>query len=133
MAIGDINVKIRGESPLAGAGFSASGTPVQGKRMVWGRIEVTSYAAAGMDLELLDFRLESLDYLHLQVLTIDDNDDGTFTWPASTVHFDAQWAQGSNKLFITIDEAEGTKMADEGVATINFVALGDHAGAPSLG
>ena len=132
MAITDINFKIRGESPLVGGGFDSNGSPVQAKKMVWGRIEVTSYAAAGMDMVIADLRLDTLDYLKMQVLTIDDNDDGTFTWPASTVHLDAQWAAGSDKLFITIDEAEGTKMADEGVATINFIAIGDFAGAPDL-
>jgi acyl-CoA hydrolase len=132
MAVGDINFKVRGESPLVGGGFNASGSPVQAKKLVWGRIEVTSYAAAGMDMQVEDLRLTSIDYLHMQVLTIDDNDDGTFTWPSSTVHYDAQWADGTDKLFITIDEAEGTKMTDEGVATINFIAIGDHSGAPDL-
>ena len=132
MATTSINFKIKGESPLAGAGFDASGSPVQGKKIVWGLLEVTAYAAAGMDMTLNQIGLSALDHLDMQVATIDDNADGTFTWPASTVHYDAQWAEATNKLFITLSEKAGTAVTAGGLVNVNFLAIGDSATAPEL-
>ena len=132
MAITDIRFKIQGESPLPGGGFDASGIPVQAKKMVWGRIEVLSYAAAGMDMSLNDIHLSALDFIEMQVYSLDDDDDGVFTYPQSTVHYDAQWADGTDKLFITLSEKSGTAVTDEGVVNINFFAICDSSTIPVL-
>ena len=131
MGATDITFKIRGKSPLVGGGFDSSGSPVQAKRMTWGRIDISAYAAAGMDVSLADFGLDALDYLRFEVRAVDPAGGVSWVYPATTVHLDAQWADGTDKLFITDDEAEGTALDTNGTAQIYWFAIGDYAGAPN--
>lgn len=113
-------------SPLVGAGFDSTGTPVQSKMRVWGELNVTSYTTGGETVSPADIRLETIDFINFDVRTV--NDAGTE--PAAANLLNARYINSSQKVMIKLDE--NTEVTSTQDASVMFDAVGNFAGAPDL-
>ena len=55
-------VQVLGRSYLPGQGFNLSGSPKQGKAMIWGQINVSSYPTGGESIVPNDLGLTTIDH-----------------------------------------------------------------------
>ena len=112
------DVKILHQTYLPGGGFTSSGKPKQGKSMVVGRIDVTSYTTNGETLTANDMGLNTVD---VAVFGVEDvNSQATTSVPGI-----ARW-DASAETLVVFDT--GTTQASSGeTVTIGFFAAGDSA------
>ena len=123
-----VDVKILSQSYLPGAGKDSNGNPVQKKRRVVGRIEVTSYTHNGEALTPSDLRLETVDYLDMQV-----ENAVTGTNPGQSTR-KAYYADAAQQFYLTKTKIAGgeAELATGTTCVLKFVAEGDAVDAPEL-
>lgn len=122
------DVKVLYQSYLPGAGRDRNGNPVQKKRRVVGRIEVTSYAQGGETLAPSDLRLDTIDYLDLKV-----ENEVTSNSPGQNVRR-AYYADAAQQFYVVKTRIAGgeNELASAATCVLKFVAEGDAVDAPEL-
>lgn len=119
MAATDRSVKILYTQYLPGGGFSTGGAPKQGKTLVWGKIDVTSYTTNGMNLSNLDLGLTTVDAVHFSVLDINGSD------VAQGSIAGGQWRRDAGVVQFYSDAS--TEVTATQTVEAGFVAVGDSA------
>lgn len=119
MAATDRTVKILFQHYLPGGGFNSSGTPKQGKTLVWGKIDVTSYTSNGMNLTALDMGLSTVDSVSFSVLDINGSD------VAQGSIASGQWRRDNEVVQFYSDAS--TEVTATQTVEAGFFAVGDSA------
>ena len=105
MANGDVTIKTL-YSQAMGGGRDASGIPKQGKRLSVGQIDGT-YVSTGLALNkhggAAAFGVDNLDFLFLEVITINTGGDTTPVFPTTNALFLANYDHVNKKIFVLED------------------------------
>ncbi len=135
MASGDVTIKNLYSQALGG-GRDANGVPKNSKRLVVGQIDGT-YVSTGLAINKHGgpqaFGVNNLDYLHLEVITINTGGDSTLVYPDANALFLANYDHANQKIFLlqNCGAADPEKPADADILSIRFVAVGDDATVPT--
>jgi hypothetical protein len=119
------DVKVRFKSFLPGAGYDASGRPVQGKTTVQGVLEGSVVGGGGQPLTAVDLGLQTLDSLHLEL-----EEGSPSNNPASPDTRRVFYSKSSAEFYIATvgDEAIAPlPLANGTTANVMFTAFGDAA------
>jgi hypothetical protein len=111
-------VEIRGRTYLPGQGRDSSGNPKQGKQMVWGRVNITSYTSGGEPVSPNDVGLTTIDHLSPTIYSLAGSEVGVVE--ASVI-----WQSTNNELVIFATAANQAAAAS--TAVVSFLAVGDSA------
>lgn len=136
MADGDVTIKNLYSQALGG-GRDAAGIPKNNKRLVVGQIDGT-YVSTGLAINKHGgpqaFGVNNLDYLKLEVITINTGGDTILVYPTTNALFLANYDHTNQKIFVLEDcgAADPAKPADADTLSIRFVAVGDDVTAPAL-
>lgn len=104
------------------AGRDASGAVKSNKVVVWGRINVTSYATGGEAVAPRDLGLDTIDFIKCDVRTT--GAAGT-TEPSNGAPFGADYIQSTQKLMIYPALDDGTEATSTHLSTVYYIAAGD--------
>lgn len=120
------SVRINYKTLLPGSGRNASGVAVNGKRLVGGRINITSYTASGEVITPLEFGLDVLDQIFFNVETVNDA-------PTEFAAATPGWANYDRtaQRVVVISNATTANSTSQ-AAVIRFLAVGDSNAAPDL-
>jgi len=120
------SVRINYNTPLPGGGKNASGLAVNGKRLVGGRINISSYTALGEVITPLEFGLDVLDQIFFNVESVNNaaTDFGQAT-PAL-----ANYDRTAQRVVVVTDGSTANVTGQ--AAVVRFVALGDSNAAADL-
>ena len=111
------DTKIRGKTFIAGAGFDANGNPKQGKVLVHGRIEVTSFNQ-GEQLPPSEIGLNTIDYIDIR------HEEPSATGSGGTDR-QVNYAYATQDFYI-LEDQDPTPPTDAS-HNLRFVAFGDSA------
>lgn len=119
-------VRISYKTALPAGGKTASGVSVNNKTLVGGRINVTSYTAAGEPLSAADVGLETIDHIFFNVESVNN----------AVTEFAAAnpgWANynRTNATMVVISDATTANVTGQ-AAVVRFLALGDSNAAADL-
>jgi hypothetical protein len=137
MANGDVTIKTL-YSQAIGGGRDADGIAKQGKRLSVGTIDGT-YVSTGLAINkhggAKAFGVDNLDFLYLEVITINTGGNSTKVYPTTNALFLANYDHVNQKIFVLEDcgAADPAKPSDADILQLRFVALGDDATVPELG
>lgn len=118
------NFRARVEAP----GFDNNGVARNDLTLVGGLINITSYTNNGEPLTAQDLGLDTIDFLGLDVRTV--NDAGTV--PASGAIPMAAYDESSELLIVNIDHGADTAVTTGQDATVRFFAVGQSAASTDL-
>jgi hypothetical protein len=113
----NVTVKTRQKSYLPGPGFTNTGTVVQGKTVMNGRIDITAYTVGGEPLSAAQLGLTTLDHITFTSITPDA--------AANAVAF-AIYDWGAGTVLIYTDVSAGTQLGNV-AAALTYQAWGDSA------
>jgi len=105
------------------SGRDKDGAIKNGKVLVWGHIDVTSYTTGGETVAPKDIGLSTIDFITFDVRTVNDAD----TPPSDGVTFGANYIQSSNKVIIDVALKTGTQVTSTQDAELYYFAGGDAA------
>lgn len=120
------NITTTFKSPLSIGGRDQSGVAVNGKVMVAGRVNVTSYATGGEVIRPCDIGLLTIDEIFFNA----ESFNNAATVPAAATIGVVGYIRSTSKMLInTTGTTENSNTQD---AVIRFMAIGDDAAAPDL-
>lgn len=113
-------VKVLYRTHLPGAGFQQdTGTAVNGKQLIVGKLDVTNYTSTGEVITPNEFGLLTIDFIN-------------FDSHEQTTSYHARW-QHTNYKFRVFDLATPTEFtATNDAKSWGFIAVGDSAADPEL-
>jgi len=120
------SVRINYNTLLPGGGRNAAGLAVNGKRLVGGRINITSYTASGEVITPLEFGLDVLDQIFFNVESVNN---AATEFAAATPGW-ANYDRTAQRV-VVISNATTANVTGE-AAVIRFLALGDSNASPDL-
>lgn len=120
------SVRINYNTPLPGGGKNASGLAVNNKRLVGGRINISSYTASGEVITPLEFGLDVLDQIFFNVESVND---AVTEFAAATPGW-ANYDRTAQRVVVISDAT--TANATGEAAVIRFLAIGDSNASPDL-
>lgn len=112
-------VKINARYRPQMGGFTTSGTPRQGKEMVWGLIDITSYTTNGETIAPTDLGLTTIDHVSFTVKSVAGAD------VAATAEASAVYRPVADLLLVFASAA--TQVTSTNAAEVTFFACGDSA------
>ena len=108
-------VEVRWHRPLPGGGRDSSGSPVQGKVEVRGKIRVTDYRHGGETLRPADLGLTTIDWIDIKPEEPVGGNDG------SQARF-AHYSFASQQFYVV---ENGVQIANTADPVLHFSATGD--------
>jgi hypothetical protein len=120
------NITTTFRSPLAIGGRDQSGVAVNGKVMVAGRINVTSYTTGGEVVRPCDIGLVTIDEIFFNAESFNNN----ATVPAAATIGVVGYIRSSSKMLVNTTGTTQNSSTED--AVIRFLAIGDDASAPDL-
>lgn len=113
------SVRINYNTPLPGGGKNASGLAVNGKRLVGGRINISSYTASGEVITPLEFGLDVIDQIFFNVESVNN---AATVFGASAPGL-ANYDRTAQRV-VVISDATTANVTGE-AAVVRFLAIGD--------
>lgn len=120
------SVRINYNTPLPRGGMNASGIAVSNKRLVGGRIDITSYTAGGEVITPLEFGLDVLDQIFFNVESVND---AATVFGASAPGW-ANYDRTAQRVVIISDATTAVVTGED--AVVRFLAIGDSNASPDL-
>jgi hypothetical protein len=116
----NVTVKTRFKRYLPGAGFTNTGTVVQGKVEMWGRIDIAAYTPGGEPLTAAQLGLTTLDHISFTSIT----PDSAAAAPAGAIY---DWGAGTVLVYSNLSTDAGAGQLGAAAAALTFHAVGDSA------
>lgn len=113
-----IDVRTRSITSLPSGGRTITGSASNGKAVVVGDIDITTYTSGGEPVTAADLGLTTIDALFISVIDVDGSN------PAANNILEGNYVRATNLLLLT----DGTTNVDAtSNAQLRFVAFGDSA------